>query len=103
MCIRDRYKHDIKETEEKMPPFCTFYNNSKCTNDECTFSHKDAPYCRNDGDCQRKLCMFKHKKQDFQKWNPVRPAERLFSMKTHQQTRRTAYKGPVWEKENRRY
>ena len=79
--------------------FCAFYNNDRCTNNQCNFEHKDTPNCHNDGTCDRYLCMFQHKKQDFQKWNPVRPAERHSYMKNQQQTLKTAYKGPVWERE----
>ena len=96
-------KH-IRIVHEKVAQFtknkiqwCAFYNNTTCTNGDCKFSHTDAPVCKYDGNCVRKLCMFQHHKQDFQKWSPIRPAERNVSRNQLKESPQVRYKGPVWE------
>ena len=50
--------------------FCHFYSNfGKCnfeveTGAKCKFTHKKAPNCKFDGNCNRKKCMYSHYKQN---------------------------------------
>ena len=52
---------------ERRTSYCHFYNNYKSCfyGSECRFKHRDAPTCRDDGNCDRFRCSFYHEKQNF--------------------------------------
>ena len=92
--VHEKSEYHMRRSSTK---FCAFYNNSTCNNAQCEFDHKAAPPCRNDGNCERSLCMFQHHKQDFQRGKQMRPGEIKMRSNLRQPTQQTSYRGPVWE------
>ena len=69
-----------QNTDVRKGMFCHFFNNSTCRNtaDTCSYSHTSAPPCREwlQGGCNRNMCRYSHKSQDFQDGRQTRPGSR---------------------------
>ena len=67
-------ENDVSERRPENKPktqYCHFWNNyGSChfelkNNRPCRFEHKNAPRCKNDGQCDRNRCMFRHINQNM--------------------------------------
>ena len=69
---------------------CHFFSNfGSChfeeeTGRKCKFSHKNAPVCKYDGNCNRKKCMFSHRQQMTPPGQPSYPTQAPFLPKGFQ-------------------
>ena len=84
--------------------YCHFFNNSQkgcsMTPQQCPFLHEQSPVCKDflNGQCNRKLCSFRHKQDSFHDGRRIRPEEKFGTMSMERAQR--SYKGPSRQKES---
>ena len=89
--IEEDHSHEDEDPEVEPPsvksrPYCHFYNRNGCSKEEgkCRFLHEESPPCKRfmNGNCHRRLCMYRHEKRNFQDGKQIRP-QNLDQAKQH--------------------